>query len=137
MNLLKSFAITAITASLPLVASPAGAAPLSQSLALTTASAATTQTETVQWRRGWRGGYWRGGRWIGPAVAGAIIGGALTAGAYGPYGYGYYGGPYAYDPGYAVVPGGGDVAYCQQRFRSYDVRTGTYLGYDGLRHPCP
>lgn len=29
------------------------------------------------------------------------------------------------------------VAYCQQRFRSYDVRTGTYLGYDGRRHACP
>jgi hypothetical protein len=26
---------------------------------------------------------------------------------------------------------------CQQRFRSYDPSTGTYLGYDGLRHPCP
>ncbi|MEJ2373899.1 MAG: BA14K family protein [Pseudolabrys sp.] len=24
-----------------------------------------------------------------------------------------------------------------QRFRSYDLRTGTYLGYDGRRHPCP
>jgi hypothetical protein len=29
------------------------------------------------------------------------------------------------------------VAYCMQRFRSYDPRSGTYLGYDGLRHPCP
>jgi hypothetical protein len=29
------------------------------------------------------------------------------------------------------------VAYCSQRFRSYDPATGTYLGYDGLRHPCP
>jgi hypothetical protein len=28
-------------------------------------------------------------------------------------------------------------AYCSQRFRSYDPRSGTYLGYDGLRHPCP
>jgi hypothetical protein len=29
------------------------------------------------------------------------------------------------------------VAYCSQRFRSYDPRSGTYLGYDGYRHPCP
>jgi hypothetical protein len=29
------------------------------------------------------------------------------------------------------------VAYCSQRFRSYDPASGTYLGYDGLRHPCP
>ena len=28
-------------------------------------------------------------------------------------------------------------AYCAQRFKSYDPRTGTYLGYDGFRHPCP
>jgi hypothetical protein len=29
------------------------------------------------------------------------------------------------------------IAYCQQRFRSYDPASGTYLGYDGIRHPCP
>jgi hypothetical protein len=29
------------------------------------------------------------------------------------------------------------VAYCEQRFKSYDVRSGTYLGYDGQRHSCP
>jgi hypothetical protein len=26
---------------------------------------------------------------------------------------------------------------CMQRFRSYDPGSGTYLGYDGHRHPCP
>lgn len=29
------------------------------------------------------------------------------------------------------------VGYCSQRFRSYDPASGTYLGYDGYRHPCP
>ncbi|MDE1568750.1 BA14K family protein [Aquabacter sediminis] len=29
------------------------------------------------------------------------------------------------------------VAYCSQRFKSYNPRTGTYLGYDGRRHACP
>ena len=29
------------------------------------------------------------------------------------------------------------VAYCERRFRSYDAASGTYLGYDGDRHPCP
>jgi hypothetical protein len=24
-----------------------------------------------------------------------------------------------------------------QRYRSYDPRSGTYMGYDGQRHPCP
>ncbi len=41
-------------------------------------------------------------------------------------------------PRYAASPPGGDpVAYCMQRFRSYDPKTGTYLGNDGQRHPCP
>jgi BA14K-like protein len=47
---------------------------------------------------------------------------------------------YGYRPATVVreVPAVSDaVAYCLQRFRSYDVRTGTYLGYDGYRHPCP
>ena len=36
------------------------------------------------------------------------------------------------------APAGGDsVAYCMQRFKSYDPASGTYLGYDGQRHPCP
>ena len=25
---------------------------------------------------------------------------------------------------------------CVARFRTYDAATGTYLGYDGRRHPC-
>lgn len=29
------------------------------------------------------------------------------------------------------------VAYCMHRFKSYDPRSSTYLGYDGLRHSCP
>ncbi|WP_347337801.1 BA14K family protein [Rhodopseudomonas faecalis] len=29
------------------------------------------------------------------------------------------------------------VDYCKRRFKSYDPRSGTYLGYDGRRHPCP
>ena len=49
---------------------------------------------------------------------------------------GYAGGP----PGYVGGPAGyaGDpVASCVQRFRSYDPKTGTYLGNDGQRHSCP
>jgi hypothetical protein len=30
-----------------------------------------------------------------------------------------------------------DVAWCMQRYRSYDPYTRTYLGFDGLRHGCP
>ena len=140
-------AAAVMAAAMPLLVAPAGAAPLSSPLALK--NAAASPFETVQWRRGWR----RGG-FAGPAIAGAIIGGAIL-GATQPYGYGAYDGygyapGYAYGPGYAYAPGyrrgyvagpayaaGDAIAYCQQRFRSYDPASGTYLGYDGLRHPCP
>jgi len=29
------------------------------------------------------------------------------------------------------------AAYCAERFRTYDPASGTYMGYDGMRHPCP
>jgi hypothetical protein len=93
----------AIVASASLLAAPAGAAPLSGSLALKNSTAAPV--ETVQWR-GHRG-HWRGGNWIGPAIgfaAGAAIGSALAAPYYGDR---YYD-SYAYSPGYdsyAYAPG--------------------------------
>ncbi|TYL99958.1 BA14K family protein [Bradyrhizobium rifense] len=93
----------------------------------------------------WHGGGWHrhGGFWPGVA-AGAAIGAIGSSYAYygdGPYyGDGYYDNSY-YDDGatVAVVPdNGGDAsAYCAQRFRSYDPASGTYLGNDGMRHPCP
>jgi len=103
------------------------------------------------------GGNWRGGGYNhrrfypGAAVAGAVIGGAVIGGAYGDS-YAYYGGPDYYDSGdtyydngngydagpeVAVVQGGGDPGYCAQRYKSYDPASGTFLGYDGQRHPCP
>ena len=118
---------------------PVNAAPLSAPMGLTNSVA--SPVEAVQWRRGYRGG-WRGGyrRGWGPGIgigaglaAGAIIGGALAAPYYGP--------GYAYSPGYVevepAVPAGYATAYCMQRYRSYDPASGTFLGYDGLRHPCP
>lgn len=86
--------------------------------------------------------YWRGRGWgwgapvAGGLIAGAIIGGALASPYY--YGPGYYPGPTYYEPQTVyVAPSGEDVTYCMQRYRSYDPRSGTYLGYDGYRHPCP
>jgi hypothetical protein len=35
---------------------------------------------------------------------------------------------------YAMAQGD---SYCAQRYRSYDPATGTFMGYDGQRHPCP
>jgi hypothetical protein len=123
---------------------PAAAAPLSSPRGLQ--NAVTPSIETVQYRRGWRGGYYRDGGIVGEGlglagaglgIAGAIVGGAI-AGATQPYGYYRYDPGYAYAPGYvAPYAGGSEVDYCQQRFRSYDPASGTYLGFDGLRHPCP
>jgi hypothetical protein len=102
----------------------------------------------------------------GAAAAGVATGAAVAAGGYGygysdPYYYGdnyayddsgYYGDSYAYDNGatydagpvvafdqpapVAQGPVAGDASYCAQRYRSYDPASGTYLGYDGMRHPC-
>jgi hypothetical protein len=55
-------------------------------------------------------------------ATGAIVGGALAQQQRAPV---------------YVAPNQSAVAYCSQRFRSYDPASGTYLGYDGLRHPCP
>jgi len=113
---------------------------------------------------GWRGGGWGWGRgWgVGAGIAaGAVVGGLLAApyyyGGYYPYAgyYGaapYYGGYYT-EPGYVddgyyagggypaagggYYGGGGGVQYCMQRYRTYDPRSGTFIGNDGRRHPCP
>jgi hypothetical protein len=140
----KLCAVALLAASTWSLSAPAGAAPITAPLAMQNAM---SSVETVQWRRGW-----------GPGIAaGLIIGGAIAASQY-PYGYGYYGGdPYGYGygyapapvyaappvygappaPGYVAGPAGDAVAYCSQRYRSYNPATGTFLGYDGLRHPCP
>jgi hypothetical protein len=81
---------------------------------------------------------------------GFAVGVATGAFAAYPWGYDpYYDDDYAYDGDYAyydddedgyetyAAAPDTDVQYCIQRFRSYDVATRTYLGFDGLRHPCP
>jgi hypothetical protein len=92
-------------------------------------SAPQAKTEQVQWRRGWRSGprrhyHRRHYRGPGPGVGlglglatGAIIGGAIAS--------------------QQAQAAQNAHAYCAQRFRSYDPASGTYLGYDGYRHPCP
>jgi len=68
-------------------------------------------------QRGWRG---RGrGRGVGAAVGigAAIIGGAIIADQ--------------------ARRRDDAIEYCMQRYRSYDPESMTYMGFDGLRHPCP
>ena len=152
----KALAVALMATATPLLALSATAAPMSSPLMLRDAVAPSA--ETVQFRQGARGGQaggFRGGRVagsrgggfggpaIGLGIAGAVVGGALLGATqpygYQPYGYQTYGYDPAYDEGFVVAPaaGGDGVAYCMQRFRSYDPGSGTFLGRDGLRHPCP
>lgn len=65
-------------------------------------------------------------------------GDALAAGALGLATGAIIGGAIAQSQAQAApVYGSNTAAYCAQRYRSYDPASGTYLGYDGLRHPCP
>jgi hypothetical protein len=129
INVARTSAATILIAAIiaPL-ATAASAAPIADAPAIKNAAPATV--EAVRWRGGWGWGLGAG------LAAGAIVGGALAA----PYYYGpeYYPGPYYPAPAYYPAgPGGDAVAYCMQRFRSYDPASGTYLGNDGNRHPCP
>lgn len=70
----------------------------------------------------------RGGYGVGAGIAGLAVG-AMIGGAIASSQSGYYAPP-AYN-------GGDPTSYCASKFKSYDPSSGTYLGYDGLRHPCP
>jgi hypothetical protein len=107
------------TMSVITVSVPAMSAPLTPGL---TNSGPIAPAQQVQYRRwhhhhhGWHGhGGGDAGALIGGLAAGAIIGGAIAAGQAQQQ----------------------NAAYCSRRFRSYDPQSGTYLGNDGRRHPCP
>ncbi|KQP99140.1 hypothetical protein ASF59_06725 [Methylobacterium sp. Leaf121] len=137
----STFALAAMTALL--VGTPALAAPAPQS-PVEALVRGDMPTDYVQYRlyghRAYghrRYGYGRGyrrGPGVGAAVGAGVAG--LAAGA-------ILGGAIANSQAQAapvVVQGGADpeaVAACARRFRSYDARSGTYLGNDGARHPCP
>src|SRR5262245_31900293 len=160
----KLIAAAFISVVVPSYASTASAAPAAGALAIKIAASSNIGQVRWGWRGGWgRGWGWGGGAGV---AAGALIGGALAAPYYyggyygGPY---YYASPYYADPYYVVDDsyysepiGGGayygsspyyrgayaragnaDVNYCARRYRSYDPRSGTFLGNDGRRHPCP
>jgi hypothetical protein len=108
------------------------------------AQLARTQSATIansenmvtlaQYRRGDRRTTWRRDGRRSSRSSAAGIGFGLAAGA-------LLGSAIASQPRYYYQPYGyvdqEAIAYCMQRFRSYDPASGTYLGYDGLRHPCP
>lgn len=105
-------------------------------LALTACTLMASAAPASAAPRGWHHGWGRGG-----ALAAGVIGGAVAAATsplWAPGYYDYYPG-YAYRPAvtYDYVVPGGNVGWCESRFRSYNPATGMYLGYDGQYHPCP
>jgi hypothetical protein len=45
---------------------------------------------------------------------------------------------YGYAPRAELGPAASaDTQWCETRFRSFDPATGTYMGFDGIRHACP
>jgi len=107
------------------------------------------QSDYVQYRRHYRGGpryverrYYGPRRYYGNrGYYRRDYGSAAAAGAIGLATGAIIGGAIAQSQAQAaptyVAPGGSAAGYCAQRFKSYDPASGTYLGYDGLRHPCP
>ena len=98
-------------------------------------STTTLGATAVQYRRHYRASRHDGrkrshrgssiGAGIAGLAAGAIIGGIIANSQRQTY--------------YEMRPDTMDeaISYCLRRFRSYDIRSGTYLGYDGMRHACP
>jgi len=127
-GLRKTFTISLVSIVIVSLQASAWAAPVSDGLAIKRSAPATV--ELVR-HRGGAGGVWAG------FAAGAIIGGLLAAPYYDPGYYPYYPAPYYPTGYYGPGPIGPGVAYCARRFRSYDPVSGTYLGNDGFRHPCP
>lgn len=75
---------------------------------------------------------------------GGVVGGVIGSQIRPPRYYAPPSPPVYYQPapvyvpqpqGYYVQPDA--VAYCMNRFRSYNPQTGVYVGYDGYYHRCP
>jgi len=140
MRMLKTtVAIAALGAALlTMPAGPAAAASMGSGAgALGLAAQQTTATHEIQYRyrhrgyygpryyRGYRGGYSTGAGVAAGIAAGALLGSAIAAQS-APRGY--------------IIderPSRAEIEYCMRRFKSYDLRSMTYLGYDGRRHSCP
>lgn len=125
-------AMALIAGSLAVATAPASAAPM---MVGQNPVAAKSNIEQVQYRHGWHGhrgygygprgyyghrhhGGWGAGAAIGGLAAGAIIGGAIANSQ-------------------AQAAQNDAVAYCSQRFRSYDPASGTYMTNSGVRRSCP
>lgn len=116
--------VLGVTPLIPL--QPAGASPTMPVAGAERLAASVQVVEAVQYRRWHRGPYHHRHGWHRHHGTGAAVLGGLAAGA-------VIGGAIANSQARANDA----IAYCAQRYRSYDPASGTYLGYDGNRHPCP
>jgi hypothetical protein len=92
------------------------------------ASLSATAPAAAQWygHGGYYGhGYNRGYYGPGPAIGAGILGFAAGAAIAGAAANNYQGAGWR-----------DHVAACEDAYRSYDVRSDTYLGYDNYRHRC-
>lgn len=92
---------------------------------------------------GWRGPGYRGGPYVyGPGYRNCGWGGcnnngaAVAAGVIGGLALGAAAAAAANSSSAPVRSSNDWIAYCSSKYRSFDPSTGTYLGYDGKRHPC-
>lgn len=124
MTMRKTFAVLAAAGTmLSTAASPVLAAPLPIGN-----PGLDSGVQQVQYRHGYGHRYGYGhrhhrghyGNGTGAAVLGGLAAGAIIGGAIA-----------------SSQAQSNAASYCAQRYRSYDPGSGTYLGRDGLRHPCP
>lgn len=99
-------------------------------------------------RDGWRPRHYHSHSHGGDALAAGVVGlaaGALIAGAVNNPRPTYYDDGYyvrdeprvIYRSGYGIEPWTREwVRYCSDRYRSFDARNGTFMGYDGREHFC-
>ena len=92
--------------------------------AVSLVAAAPASAQPFPW---WHHHYYHGyyGPGPGPAIGAGLLGFAAGAALAGAAQNGYY-----------ADQDGGHVAACESQYRSYDIRTDSYLGYDGFRHTC-
>jgi len=120
MNFRSSFLILASVAAISVTS---GSAVLAAPIAPSPIGPVGAPVQTVQyrhWHHGWHRPSWHRDYGPGATIVGGLAAGALIGSAI--------------ENSEARADAG---AYCAQRYKSYDPASGTYLGYDGVRHPCP
>jgi hypothetical protein len=128
-----------------LVAAPASAAPAAAQTSQPNLQQAYPSESYTQYYRSGRGHYRGGARYARPYYGRSYgrgyygrrdSGAAAAAGVIGLATGAIIGGAIANQQAQAQAPNPDWIAYCSQKYRSFDPASGTFLGYDGQRHVC-